>query len=82
MATKTIDHMDLYVSIAPYKHETASDQTFDSLRVYVSYRKGSGFEVGYHPGWGDGAMWGCLFDFSKNPLTAGQEVLEIGRAHV
>lgn len=67
---KTIDNMDFYVDIKPYQ-TGGSDQTFSSLRVSAGYRKGRGFYAGYHPGWGDGAMWGCLFDFSSNPLTAG-----------
>lgn len=76
MAKKTIDHMNLYVAIAEYQHENAPDQTFNCLRVYVSYRKGRGFIVGYHPGWGDERWWGCMLDIGdRNPLTGGQEVL-------
>lgn len=75
MASKTIDHMDFYVAITPYQTEENGDKTFDSLRVSVGYRKGCGFYVGYHPGWGDGSMWGCLFDFSNNPLTAGGSIV-------
>lgn len=74
MASKTIDHMDFYVAITPYKTDENSDQTFDSLRVSVGYRKGRCFYVGYHPGWGDERIWGCLFDFTNNPLTAGASI--------
>ena len=72
MATKTIDHMDFYVDVTPYQHETAGDQTFDVINVCVAYRKGQGFVAYYHPGWNtDWGGFGCLFDFSKDPLTAG-----------
>lgn len=74
MATKTIDHMDFYVEIAGYQLPSVPDQTFNSLRVSVGYRKGSGFYASFHPGWGDGSMWGCMFDFSKDPLSAGMTV--------
>lgn len=76
MASKTIDHMDFYVDVTPYQHETAGDQTFNVINVCVAYRKGQGFVAYYHPGWNTG--WGgfdCLFDFSKEPLTAGFTVL-------
>lgn len=75
MASKTIDHMSFYVDVTPYQHETASDQTFNALDVSVAYRKGQGFVVYYHPGWKSGLGFGCLFDFSKDPLTAGHTML-------
>jgi DNA-binding transcriptional MerR regulator len=72
MATKTIDHMDFYVDVTPYQHETVSDQTFNVINVCVAYRKGQGFVAYYHPGWNTGwGGFGCVFDFSKDPLTAG-----------
>lgn len=72
MASKTIDHMDFYVDVTPYQHETVSDQTFNVINVCVAYRKGQGFVAYYHPGWNtDWGGFGCLFDFSKDPLTAG-----------
>jgi len=74
MATKTIDHMDFYVAIAGYQLPSVPDQTFNCLRVSVGYRKGSGFYASFHPGWGDGSMWGCMFDFSKDPLSASMTV--------
>ena len=74
MATKTIDHMDFYVAIAGYQLPSVPDQTFNSLRVSVGYSKGSGFYASFHPGWGDGSMWGCMLDFSKDPLSAGMTV--------
>ena len=76
MASKTIDHMDFYVDVTPYQHETAGDQTFNVINVCVAYRKGQGFVAYYHPGWNTGlGGFGCLFDFSKDPLTAGFTVL-------
>ena len=76
MASKTIDHMDFYVDVTPYQHETAGDQTFNVINVCVAYRKGQGFVAYYHPGWNTGwGGFGCLFDFSKEPLTAGFTVL-------
>lgn len=76
MATKTIDHMEFYVDVTPYQHETAGDQTFNVINVCVAYRKGQGFVAYYHPGWNTGwGGFGCLFDFSKDPLTAGFTVL-------
>ena len=72
--------MDVYVPIKPYTVNGQGEQEFNNLRVYVSYRKGSGFIVGYHPGWvskGLGWGWGCVFDFGKNPLTSGAEVLAV-----
>ena len=75
---KTIDHLDLYVAIAEYEHKSVPGQTFNCLRVYVSYRKGRGFIVGFHPGWGDDSMWGCMMGIGDtDPLTAGIEVLAI-----
>lgn len=71
MATKPKTSMALYVAIGTYKLQ---DCTFDHLCVSVSYRKGKGFYVGYHPGWYRGGVWGCIFDFSKNPLTASTSV--------
>ena len=73
MATKTIDHMHFYVAISPYQRDS-SDQTFNSLRVSVGYRKGRGFYAAFQPGWGEGGLWGCVFDGSSNPLTAGDSV--------
>ena len=73
---KTIDHMKFYVDVTPYKHGTVQDQTFDTLSVSVAYRKGQGFVAYYHPGWK--TCWGgysYVFDFSKEPLTAGFTVL-------
>jgi len=73
---KTIDHMDFYVDVTPYQHETAGDQTFNVINVCVAYRKGQGFVAYYHPGWKtDWDGFGCLFDFSKDPLTEGFTVL-------
>lgn len=74
MASKTIDNMDFYVAIAGYQLPSVPDQTFNSLRVSVGYRKGSGFYASFHPGWGSGSMWGCVFDFSKDPLSSGMTV--------
>ena len=76
MASKTIDHMDFYVDVTPYQHETVSDQTFNVINVCVAYRKGQGFVAYYHPGWNTGwGGFGCVFDYSKDPLTAGFTVL-------
>ena len=73
MASKIQSH-NFYVAIAGYQLPSVPDQTFNCLRVSVGYRKGSGFYASFHPGWGDGSMWGCMFDFSKDPLSAGMTV--------
>lgn len=67
---KTIEHMDFYVAIAPYKTAGNGEQEFNTLRVSVNYTKGRGFRANYHPGWTSGIGYGCLFDFSNNPLTS------------
>lgn len=71
MASKTIDHMEFYVAVTPYKHETVHDEVFNTINVCVAYRKGTGFVAYYHPGWSNGPDFGCVFDFSNDPLTAG-----------
>ena len=72
------ESMDVYVPIKPYTVNGQGELEFNNLRVYVSYRKGSGFIVGYHPGWiSKGLGWGCVLDFGKNPLTSGAEVLAV-----
>lgn len=67
---KTIEHMDFYVAIAPYKTDEHGEQEFNTLSVSVSYKKGRGFLANYHPGWKSSLGYGCVFDFSKNPLTS------------
>lgn len=72
------ESMDVYVPIKPYTVSRQDEQEFNNLRVYVSYRKGRGFIVGYHPGWiSKGLGWGCILDFGKNPLTSGADVLAV-----
>lgn len=46
MASKTIDHLELKVGIAPYEYEGCS---FDALHVSVGYQKGAGFYVSWTP---------------------------------
>lgn len=64
---KTIENKSMYVDITPYEEQ---GQTYNVLNVTAGYQKGSGFYVNYHPGWGSARMFGCCFDFSKNPLTS------------
>lgn len=69
---KAVTNLCLYVAIAAYELQ---GNKFTSLRVDVDYRKGKGFYVSYHAGWGSSLGWGCMFDFSKNPLTDTTSVL-------
>ena len=67
MASK-IEDKSMQVAIRPYEQD---GQTFDMVDVSAGYRKGRGFYVNIHPGWAtDWGGFGCLFDFSKDPLTA------------
>lgn len=69
---QTITNEDLYVAITPYK---VGSNNFDTICVSISYRKGKGFYASVQPGWYSGGVWGCVYDFSSNPLTAGKSVL-------
>lgn len=64
---KTITNISVFVAIEPYTMHT---NTFTCLRLDVSYRKGKGFYVDYHAGWGNETCWGCELNFSnEQPLT-------------
>lgn len=72
---KTIDHLNFYMDITPYKVDGMSD-TFNTLCVTVAYRKGQGFVAYYHPGWSTSwGGWGCLMIGDNRPLVSGRTTL-------
>lgn len=69
MASK-IESRNIYVPITPYKPETPASDECTLLSVTALYSERSrSFDVVWHAGWGSGSMFGCMFDFSDNPLT-------------
>lgn len=68
MASK-IESRHIYMPITLYEEQ---NQTYDRLNITVGYYdRYHRFEVTWHSGWENGCFWGCTFDFSRNPLTAG-----------